>query len=199
MSETIFDQIGSNLQKAREQKKLTLSSLSKKCGIAESNLCNYEAGNSMSLKTFIKIVNALDVSFDSILSGSKAIYFENGKSNLTKENIANAIEYLFENQIIERKRVPEVSPNDMNAYTGNDIYAFIEPSVLEASRFASDSSPYNVVLFKYPYSVAVLRYISSLEKNINLVEKENEKELLFKVQKTILINELKNYKFKKNN
>ncbi len=196
MGETIFDRIGSNLQKAREKKGLTLSSLSKKCGIAESNLCGYEGGNSMSLKTFIKIVNALDVSFDSILSGTKIIYFGDDKFNSNSENVANAIEYLYENKLIERKRISEEYPTGVGTYNGNGIYSFVEPSLLEASRTLSDSSPYNAVLFKYPYCIAVLRYISSLEKNVNLVEKENEKNLLFKVQKAILVNELKKYKSK---
>ena len=61
--------IGKRIRQCRKKKGLTIENLAEKAEITPTFLGEVERGNKLpSIHTFIKIVNALDVSFDYILS-----------------------------------------------------------------------------------------------------------------------------------
>ena len=61
--------IGKRIRQCRQRKGLTIENLAEKADITPTFMGDVERGNKLpSIHTFIKIVNALDVSFDYILS-----------------------------------------------------------------------------------------------------------------------------------
>lgn len=86
--------IGKNIRYYRKQKKLTQKELADKMGLSKNYICQIELGNKApSLKSFKKIVDALEVSADLLLSESledscrvKPALINNMMSNLSIEN-----------------------------------------------------------------------------------------------------------------
>lgn len=189
MSDKIFENVGSKLQKARKEKGWTLERLSDQCGIAPSNLSNYEGGARMTLATLISIVKALGVSYDSILGESNCMVFDIDASEMSPQNIANAIEYLVRNSILVREKVSE------SQYFRDDsdpIIPFIDSNVLSATKLNAGSSPYNTVVVKYPYCIPVMRYITNVKNNAGLIDSETELDSFYQLHKNVLKKELKN-------
>ena len=81
-----FSSIGRNIQTIRNQKGLTQRQLAEKTGLDEGYISVIECGKRMpSLKSLISILNALETSADSILSGVLITGAEQKRQELGKK------------------------------------------------------------------------------------------------------------------
>lgn len=74
-----------NIKERREQLGISQGELAKKCGIAQSTLCDIEKGRLVpSIETTIKIANALNIEIDTTVKDSYKMYenLNNFRDNL---------------------------------------------------------------------------------------------------------------------
>ena len=83
--------IGENIRKRRQEKKLRQEDLAELCNLSANYIGMIERGEKLpSLKTFIDIVNALEVSADEILCGAVKTGYPERESKLASrlENVS---------------------------------------------------------------------------------------------------------------
>ena len=69
---------GKNIRQKRKEQNITLGKLAEKCNMSENFLGNIERGTDIpSLKSFLKICNALNINADNLLFESLSIYTKN--------------------------------------------------------------------------------------------------------------------------
>ena len=82
---------GKNIRQKRKEQNITLGKLAEKCNMSENFLGNIERGTDIpSLKSFLKICNALSSNADSLLFESLDVYTENSNTDY-QTKIVNAI------------------------------------------------------------------------------------------------------------
>lgn len=100
MNDNIFINIGKRIREKRKAKNLTQETLAEKANVGTTHISHIETGcTKLSLKTFISIANALDVSADELLcdciNQSSEIY-RNELSLLTKDCSDKEIRFIYD-------------------------------------------------------------------------------------------------------
>lgn len=119
--------LGTNLQKARSDRKMTREQLAEKAGISPTFLANLECGNKMmSVMTLMHLSDALNISVDTLVRGASSATQMKGIELLLRDQPADMVRFI---EKLTHLSIDFISGSNSDAADDSDPHKEVQPDV----------------------------------------------------------------------